>query len=75
MDQYDYLTREQLIALVQALGATREDGRGPVPGHAEGLPEFDAQQRRQFDASPLPMRVCEHGTRSEERRVGKECRL
>ena len=62
MDQYDYLSRDQLISLIRALGMARAGDRGPAPGNPEGLPEFGARAMRDFERSPSPMRIFDHET-------------
>jgi len=62
MDQYDYLTRDQLISLIRVLGTVRGDDRGQAPGDADGLPEFGERARRDFENSSSPMRIFDHET-------------
>ena len=62
MDQYDYLTRDQLISLIRVLGMAREGDRGRAPGNPEGLSELNEAAWRNFEASPSPMRIFDHET-------------
>ncbi|HKU71246.1 MAG TPA: PAS domain S-box protein, partial [Burkholderiales bacterium] len=61
MDQYDYLTRDQLISLVRTLGSARAEGGGRGSG-AEGLPEFGERAMRDFERSSSPMRIFDRET-------------
>jgi PAS domain S-box-containing protein len=45
MDQYDYLTREQLVSLIRA------------PADGDELPQFGERARRAFERCPSPMRI------------------
>ena len=58
MDQYDYLTRDQLISLMRVLGTARGGDRG----NADGLPEFGVHALREFENSSSPMRIFDHET-------------
>jgi PAS domain S-box-containing protein len=62
MDQYDYLTRDQLISLVRALGVDRGEGREPVSDNPDGLPEFGERAMRDFGKSSSPMRIFDRET-------------
>lgn len=63
MDQYDYLTRDQLISLIRVLGTARGEGaRGQAPGAADGLSEFGERALREFENSSSPMRIFDHET-------------
>ncbi len=62
MDQYDYLTRDQLISLIRVLGMAREGDCGPAPGNPDELSEFSERARRDFESSASPMRIFDHET-------------
>ena len=62
MDQYDYLTREQLVSLIRALGADPGGDRGRAPGDGDELPQFGERARRDFESSASPMRIFDHET-------------
>jgi PAS domain S-box-containing protein len=57
MDEYDQLTREELIALVRSL--KDEDKCRPVNAHVSvpDLPVFSSKDLQQFEASRWPMRI------------------
>ena len=61
MDQYDYLTRDQLISLVRVLGGGRAEYGGRMAG-AEDLPEFGERAMRDFESSSSPMRIFDRAT-------------
>jgi PAS domain S-box-containing protein len=61
MDQYDYLSRDQLVALVHALGGGGTAASGSKEG-AEGLPEFGERAMRDFERSSSPMRIFDRKT-------------
>src|SRR5690348_8482780 len=64
MDQYEYLTRDQLISLVRGLGAGRAAGRGSsAPDNiVDSLPEFGERALRDFENSSSPMRIFDRET-------------
>lgn len=62
MTEYDHLSRDELISLVRKLNADQGPERSPASRDPDEFPVFGDQQQRQFDASPHPMRISEHGT-------------
>ena len=62
MDQYDYLTREQLISLIRVLGTGPGGSCGRAPADGDELPQFGERARRAFENCPLPMRIFDLGS-------------
>src|SRR5690349_7907636 len=62
MDQYDYLTRDQLISLVRDLGVGRAAERGSMSDNPDSLPEFGERALRDFENSSSPMRIFDRET-------------
>lgn len=48
--------------LIRKHKAGRRKGRGPATERAASFPVFGERQRREFDSSPYPMRIIDHGT-------------
>ena len=62
MEDYGHLTRAELVSLICELKAA-QTGAGGRAGEKPGeFPVFSEWHQREFDRSPWPMRIFEHGT-------------
>jgi PAS domain S-box-containing protein len=54
--------RARQVLRIREIEAARKGGRRPATGTDAAFPVFGERQKREFDASPYPMRITEHGT-------------
>jgi len=62
MEDYGYLTRAELVSLIRELKAAQVGAGGPAGEKPAEFPVFSDWHQREFDRSPWPMRIFEHGT-------------
>src|SRR5689334_8606215 len=62
MEDYGHLTRDELISHLRELKAAMGGNGVPAGERPEEFAVFSHWHRREFDRSPWPMRIFEHGT-------------
>lgn len=62
MDEYEQLTREELISVIRGLKAEGERCAASARGIASAFPVFSAREQREFETSSWPMRIFDRVT-------------